>query len=101
MPATTMTPGQSVTLTANPTIAGNPGGTLPGPVTWTNNAMNNGQTVTMMPNGNTCTVTIPVGCSGGSFTVTATSGSLTANTILFVDAPAIADGMTITVGPVQ
>jgi hypothetical protein len=97
---TTLTPGQSVVLTASPTIGGQPGGVFTAPVTWSCNAANNQSLVTLTP-GNpstTCTLMVQAGSPGGSFTVTATSGSMTAIYIITINSPPPATGMIITAG---
>jgi len=90
--------GQSVTFTVQPMRNGLPGGTLPGPVTWTNNANLIGMVVTFTPNGNSCTLTINNPNNGGTFSVIASSGTLSASQIVNVEVPA--DDMQIMAGPV-
>lgn len=103
MPVQTVTiaRGQSVTLTASPTVQGQSGGVLPGPVTWSNNGNLIGINPTMTPTGNSCDLQIPADTIGsGTFTVNASSGQLSASIIINVTPPP-ADGMTITAGPVS
>lgn len=100
MTVVTMGRGTSVLLTVIPTIQGQPGGTLPGVVTWSNNASAIPLNVVMTPNGTTCLIQVPSTTSnGGSFTVNVTSGSLLANIGINVVQPP-ADGMLITAGAV-
>jgi hypothetical protein len=94
----TMTPGQSVTLSLAPAIAGHAGGTFPGPITWSNNSANGHQLVSMTPTGTSCVVGIQSGSPGGSFTVTAQCGSLNSNVVIMVVAPASADSMIMSAG---
>jgi hypothetical protein len=96
---TTLLPGQSVVLTAQPTIGGNPGGAFPGPVNWSNNANLININPTMTPSADTlsCTVSIPANTTNyGSFSAFANSGNLSASIVLVVAQPA--DGMQIVAG---
>lgn len=100
---TTMNPGQSVVLTCQPMLNGVLGGVLPAPgvITWTNNANlvpMNGVTITPDPM-NSCiaTLMVPANVNGGSFTVWATCGVLTASEVITVNPP-VANGLQIVAG---
>lgn len=99
---TIMNPGQSVTLTCQPMLNGVVGGVLPAPgvVTWTHNANfipMDAMIVSDPMNSCIATLMIPVDVNGGSFTVWATCGTLTASEVVTVNA-SVANGLEIIVG---
>lgn len=95
IPTGPLVPGQSVTLTAGPTIAGQPGGVLPGPVTWSHMISPSSAAVLYNQSVNPTTVQVQTVNNPCTVTMTATSGNLTAN-YSFQVTPPPADGMVIT-----
>lgn len=94
-----MTLGQSVQITAVPTIGGVEGGMFANPVVWTHAISPSSAAVLFDPNANPTTVQIQTINNACVLTMTATSGTITANTSFNIELPA--DGGMINVGPIM
>lgn len=94
-----MTVGNSVQITAVPTIGGVEGGMFANPVVWSHAITPSSASVLFDPNTNPTTVQVQTVNNPCTLTMTATSGTITVSTDFGIDLPA--DGAMIQVGPIQ